>query len=44
MVDEQFDEVELNEETVNQIKQAIAGAVGYEDGRDHTHIKSWVFT
>ncbi|MEC8677558.1 MAG: hypothetical protein VXX85_01740 [Candidatus Margulisiibacteriota bacterium] len=29
VVDDQFDEVELNDDTIDQIKQAVAGAVGF---------------
>jgi flagellar biosynthesis/type III secretory pathway M-ring protein FliF/YscJ len=38
VVDEQFDEVELNEDTIYQINQAVAGAVGFVEGRDKLHI------
>ena len=38
VIDEQFDEVELNDETMESIKQSVAGAIGYEDGRDQIHI------
>ena len=38
VVDDQFDEVELNDETMNQIKQAVAGAIGFVEGRDKIHI------
>jgi len=38
VVDDQFDEVELNDETINQIKQAVAGAIGFVEGRDKIHI------
>ena len=40
VVDDQFDEAELNDETMNQIKQAVAGAIGFVEGRAKIHIKS----
>ncbi|MEK9727156.1 MAG: flagellar M-ring protein FliF C-terminal domain-containing protein [Candidatus Margulisiibacteriota bacterium] len=43
VVDDQFDEVELNDETMNQIKQAVAGAVGYVEDRDKIHISKAAF-
>ncbi len=43
VVDDQFEEVELNEETMTQIKQAVAGAVGYVEGRDKVHISKASF-
>ena len=38
VVDDQYDEVELNEQSVEDITQAVAGAVGYIDGRDKVHV------
>ncbi len=43
VVDDQFEEVELNDETMNQIKQAVAGAIGYVEGRDIIHISKAAF-
>ncbi|RAP22842.1 hypothetical protein DID73_02580 [Candidatus Marinamargulisbacteria bacterium SCGC AG-343-K17] len=43
VVDDQFDEVELTNETIDQIKQAVAGAVGYLEGRDKIHISKASF-
>ena len=43
VVDDQYDEVELNDETIEQIKQAVAGAVGYVEGRDKIHISKTSF-
>ena len=33
VVDEQFEEVELTDETMQQIKQAVAGAIGFVEDR-----------
>ena len=43
VVDEQFEEVELNADTRNQVKMAIAGAVGYIEGRDQIHLSKASF-
>lgn len=43
VVDDQFEEVELTNETMDQIKQAVAGAVGYVEGRDKIHISKASF-
>lgn len=43
VVDDQFEEVELNQDTMDQIKQAVAGAVGYHEGRDKIHISKASF-
>ena len=43
VVDEQFEEVELNDDTLNQIKQAVAGAIGFVEGRDQIHISKAAF-
>ena len=43
VVDDQFDEVELNDETMEQVKQAVAGAVGYVEGRDIIHVSTASF-
>ena len=43
VVDDQFEEVELNQDTMDQIKQAVAGAVGYVEGRDKLHISKASF-
>ena len=43
VVDDQYDEVELTDETMDQIKQAVAGAVGYVEGRDKIHISKASF-
>ncbi|MGA0241666.1 MAG: flagellar M-ring protein FliF C-terminal domain-containing protein [Candidatus Marinamargulisbacteria bacterium] len=40
VVDDQYDEVTLNEATMAQIRQAVAGAVGYVEGRDQIHISN----
>ena len=43
VVDDQYDEVDLSEETMTQIKQAVAGAVGFVDDRDIIHISKASF-
>ena len=43
VVDDQYDEVDLSEETMTQIKQAVAGAVGFVDERDIIHISKASF-
>jgi type III secretory pathway lipoprotein EscJ len=43
VVDDQFDEVELTNETMDQVRQAVAGAVGYVEGRDKIHISKASF-
>lgn len=43
VVDDQFEEVELTDDTMVQIKQAVAGAVGYDEGRDTIHISKASF-
>ena len=43
VVDDQYDEVDLTDATMNQIRQAVAGAVGYVDGRDSIHISKASF-
>lgn len=43
VVDDQYEEVELTNETMDQIKQAVAGAVGYVEGRDKIHISKASF-
>ncbi len=43
VVDDQYDEVDLSEEPMTQIKQAVAGAVGFVDERDIIHISKASF-
>ena len=43
VVDEQFEEVELTDETMQQIKQAVAGAIGFVEDRDKIHISKASF-
>jgi flagellar biosynthesis/type III secretory pathway M-ring protein FliF/YscJ len=43
VVDDQYEEVELNDQTRAQITQAAAGAVGYVEGRDQIHISKASF-
>ncbi len=43
VVDEQFDEVELNEQLIEQITQAVAGAIGFQENRDKIHISKAAF-
>ncbi len=38
VVDDQFEEVDLNAATIDQITQAVAGAVGYVESRDAIHV------
>ncbi len=43
VVDEQFEEVELNEELIAQVTQAVAGAIGFQENRDTIHISKAAF-
>ena len=43
VVDDQFEEVEMNQDTMEQITQAVAGAVGYVEERDTIHISKASF-
>ena len=43
VVDEQFEEVELTDETMQQIKQAVAGAIGFVEDQDKIHISKRLF-
>jgi len=43
VVDDQFEEVEMNQDTMDQITQAVAGAVGYVEERDTIHISKASF-
>jgi flagellar biosynthesis/type III secretory pathway M-ring protein FliF/YscJ len=43
VVDDQYEEVELNDQVRDQIIQAVAGAVGYLEGRDQIHISKASF-
>ena len=43
VVDDQFEEVTLDDVAISQITQAVAGAVGYIEGRDRIHISKAAF-
>lgn len=43
VVDEQFESVELSEATIEGITQAVAGAIGYVEGRDQIHVSKAAF-
>ena len=43
VVDEQYEEVELDDVLTEQITQAVAGAIGFEEARDKIHISKAAF-
>ena len=43
VVDEQFEEVELDDQLTKQITQAVAGAIGFQESRDTIHISKAAF-